>query len=148
MIKTVHKYTSTQVHGKEKGFTYIELLIALIIIGVCLIPVMRMFSTSLEQENATDDIMTALMVGRINMESLKNLNFTKSQILEIGRIYNPPLEEPALELNKMKWRALREPIKGTDPLEIHIKVFKADKLDKSVLEFVTLYEDLEWTSTE
>ncbi len=130
------------------GFSYIELLIAITIIGVCLIPIMRMFTASIEQVYATDEIMTALMVGRINMESLKNLTFTKEQILEIGNLYSPPLTEPPLKLNNMEWRTLREPIPGTDPLEIHIKVFKSDMLKKPVLEFVTLFEDLEWTSTE
>lgn len=132
----------------KTGFTYIELLISMVIIGLCLLPIMRMFTTSIEQVYATDEIMTALMVGRINMESLRNLTFTKAQIEELGDVYSPALSDPPLELNKNKWRALREPVKGTDPLEIHIKVFKADMLDKPVLDFVTLYEDLDWTSTE
>lgn len=128
----------------QVGFTYIELLITLIIIAICILPVMRMFSVLVEQVYASDQITTGMYLAKEGMEELKNLGFTEAQLSALGDAYEPPLSEPPLDLNNNKWRTLRHIVKGTAPLEIHILVFNAQDLKTPVTELVTLIEDLEW----
>ena len=134
---------------KKKAFTFIEVLITLSLIAICFLPLMRMFSVALEQTGVIDDLTTARYLAQEGMEKMNNLNFTKTQLKSLGDVWDPPLDEPPQDINEKKWRVLRKLIKGTDPLEIHIQVFKEDELvtvvDPSpVVELVTLLEDLEW----
>ncbi len=136
--------------AEKKGFTFIEVLITLSLIAICFLPLMRMFSVALEQTGVIDDLTTARYLAQEGMEKIKNLNFTKAQLKSLGDVWEPPLDEPPQDINDKKWRVLRKLVKGTDPLEIHIQVFKEDELvimdsmPPPVVEFVTLLEDLEW----
>lgn len=132
----------------RSGFTYIELIITLILIAVCIIPVMRMFSVLVEQVYASDQITTAMYLAKEGMEKVKNLGFTKAQLITLGDVVEPPLSKPALSLNNNKWRVLRHINKGTDPLRIDILVFNAKDLRNPLIELSTLIEDLEWSEPE
>ena len=80
------------------------------------------------------------------MERLKNLGYTEAQISEAGDVWEPELGKPPLEMNQAKWRILRKIIRGSDPLEVRVLVFREPIKAglKPVLELVTLIEDLEW----
>jgi hypothetical protein len=84
------------------------------------------------------------------MEKLRNLNWTKEQIKKVGDVWDPDLSQPAIELNKAKWRILRQIRGSTDPLEVWIKVFLEDPhgLRQEVFSLVVLIEDLEWLNDE
>ncbi len=136
------------------GFTFIELLITLAVIAICFLPLMRMFSVSLEQVGVTNDLTTARFLAQEGMERVKNLGFTEAQLEDLGDVWEPAKDLPALEINGKYWRTLRKIIKGTDPLEIRILVYKiADKgtnrpTDKPLAEVVSLMEDLDWNPVE
>jgi len=135
-------------HSKNGAFTFIELLITLAVIAVAFLPLMYMFSSAMQQVYVTDDLSTARFLAQEGMEKLKNLNLTEAQIQEIGDTYDPPLDKEPILLNKNKWRVFRKIVKNTDPLEIHISVFKEplEENQKPVVETATLVEDLDWTA--
>lgn len=152
IIRT-HKPTNQLTYKQTKGFTFIELLITLAVIAICFLPLMRMFSVSLEQVYVTEDLTTARYLAQEGMERVKNLGFTEAQLEDLGDVWAPALDKPALELNGKRWRILRKIIKGTDPLEIKIQVYQVSShkhqvSDKPIVEVVTLVEDLDWNPVE
>jgi prepilin-type N-terminal cleavage/methylation domain-containing protein len=143
---------------KNNAFTFIELLITLAVIAICFLPLMRLFSVSLEQAYQTSDLTTARYLAQEGMERVKNLGFTEAQLEAIGDVWEPALDKPPLELNGRYWRTLRKVVKGTDPLEIRIQVYQVTShqspghqvtshqvTSKPIVEVVTLVEDLDWT---
>lgn len=136
----------------RKGFTFIELLIALAVMAICFLPLMRMFTVALEQTREAEDLSVAQGLAREEMERLKNLNFTEAQLESIGDVWQPPLDKPPLILNEKRWRALRKIVKGTSPLEVHILVYEdtqqTGQAVKPTIELVTLIGDLEWVPSE
>ena len=140
--------------NNRSAFTFIELLITLAVIAISFLPLMQMYSASLTQTVLTDDLTIAKFLAQEGMEKVKNMNFTKAQIKNIGDTWWPALEEPPIRLNDKTWRALRDIVESSDPLEIRIKVFKDEEIAQGVsgvnpvLEVVTLFEDLEWSTQE
>lgn len=136
----------------NKGFTFIEILLTLTIIAICFLPLMRMFSVSLEQADVSSDLTTARYLAQEGMEATKNLGFTEAQLADLGDIWQPPLDESPLELDGRYWRVLRKVVKGSDPLEIRVQVHKLSKTpavkaktqEGPLVEVVTLIEDLDW----
>ena len=131
----------------KNAFTFIELLISLSVIAIAFVPLMQMFSTALEQVYYVSELNTSRYLAQEGMERLRNLNFTKAQIKELGEVWEPAKDLPALEFNERKWRILRRVNKNSDPLEVRLLVFQEpiSPTSKPVLELVTLIEDLEWT---
>lgn len=132
------------------AFTFIELLISLSVIAIAFVPLMQMFSTGLEQVYHISELNTSRCLAQEGIERLKNLNFTKAQIRDLGDVWEPALNKPALELNERKWRVLRRVNKNSDPLEVRVLVFQEPitPTSKPTLELVTLIEDLEWIGEE
>lgn len=139
---------------KSRGLTFIELLITLVVIAIAFLPLMRMFSSGIEQALLATDLTTARYLAREGMEKLKNLGFTEAQISELGDIWEPHLSKPPLELNGKKWRTLRKIMKKTDPLEVKITVYQVTDqpanrpTGQPIIELATLIEDLDWTPVE
>ncbi|MEA3328658.1 MAG: type II secretion system protein [Candidatus Omnitrophota bacterium] len=127
----------------NSGFTYIELLVTIAIISVCFFPLLRLFSTSVVSVAGSSDLATALDLAREEMEKMKNLNYSEAQLAAVGNVFYPPAEKPPLTLNKQDWRVERIIIPGSDPLEVHVRVFKTDNMKKPVARLVTLIEDLQ-----
>ena len=127
------------------GFSFIELLIALAILGLLFVPVMQLFSHSLYCTSSCQELITATNLAKWEMERIKNLNFTKEQLKKIGNLVYPPLDKPPLEMNKLCWRIKREVIMHSDPLEVRVSVFRQERQDNSVITLVTLIEDMTWT---
>jgi prepilin-type N-terminal cleavage/methylation domain-containing protein len=132
------------------GFTFVELLMALALISIVFIPVMNMLSVSLEQARVLSDLSTAKIIAQEEMEKIKNLNFTVEQLIKQGDQWSPPMNQPAITLNKSKWRALRHIEKSDGPLKVWVKVYKEGdlnqdlRLTRPLIEFVTLCQDLNW----
>ncbi|MFH0925164.1 MAG: prepilin-type N-terminal cleavage/methylation domain-containing protein [bacterium] len=131
------------------GFTFIELLVALMLVSVCFIPLMRMFTTSTEQVISLDELVTARCLGQEAMERLKNLQIKPDKLEEMGDIYYPPLDTPPLSINGRDWRVVYKTLKGSSPIKVTVEVYKEYPFqskdnfidNQSVLEFVTLIED-------
>ena len=127
----------------EKGFSYIEVLITIMLLAIFFIPVMEMFSKSVSHLSYVGDMNTALSLAREGMELIRNLRLSKAQLAKRGDVYDPKLEEDPLELNGVKWRILQHIRQGTDPLAIDVLIFKDEILDEPVVKISTLIEDVE-----
>lgn len=144
----------SEVCGLNKGFTFIELLITLTVIAISFLPLMRMFSVGLEQSYVSNDLTTGRYLAQEGMERVKNLALSKEQLETLGDTWDPPLEKEALLVNDKKWRTGRFVIRGTDPLEVRIKVYQVSGPEEEILkgkpivELVTLVEDLDWLPVE
>ncbi len=132
----------------RRGFTFIELLISLAVMGIAFLPLMQMFTTGLEQIYSISEINTASLLGREEMEKVKNLNFTEAQLIKTGDLWEPPLNKPPLEMNGRKWRVARRIGKDRKPVEVRIQVYAdpLSKYSKPAVEFVTLFAD--WEAVE
>jgi prepilin-type N-terminal cleavage/methylation domain-containing protein len=136
---------------RKKALTFIEILIALAILAIAFLPLMNMFSLGLEEGMRTGDVDTARYLAQTGMETMKNLAFTKTQLKNLGDVWEPALAQPPLAINGRSWRIYRCVKKNTDPLEIHIQVYEAPKekgkapTAKPLVDLVTLVEDFEWT---
>ena len=136
---------------RNKALTFIEILIALAIVSIAFLPLMQMFSISLEEGLRVGDIDTARYLAQSGMEQMKNTALTKSQLIALGNMWEPDLKQPPLTINNQTWRVYRQINKGTDPLQIHIKVYEAPRgkgkkpSGKPLIDLVTMVEDLEWT---
>ncbi|MCK5306932.1 MAG: prepilin-type N-terminal cleavage/methylation domain-containing protein [Candidatus Omnitrophica bacterium] len=127
------------------GFSFIELLITLAILGLLFVPVMQLFSHSLYCTASCQELITATNLAKWEMERIKNLNFTKEQLKKTGSLVYPPLDEAPLEMNKLCWRIKREVIVNSDPVEVRVSVFRQEKQDEPIIVLVTLIEDMTWT---
>ncbi|MBI4372478.1 MAG: type II secretion system protein [Candidatus Omnitrophica bacterium] len=124
------------------GFTYIEMLVVIMLVGLCFVPLLQMFAQSVDEVEQYSDLGTALQLGREAMESVKNLRFTEDQIESQGTVWTPPLKEEPLLLNHKRWRVERTTVSRTNPLEVHVHVFRAEDLKRPLIEFASLIEDL------
>ncbi len=132
----------------SKGFTYIEILIALAVIAILFIPMIQLFSCAASSVTVSGEGITAVNLARWEMERVKNLNVTKAGLKKIGDVWTPKLDEPVLELNHAKWRVLRRVKADSDPLEVRVEVYRSDNLNKPVASSVTLIEDNIWSETK
>ena len=128
-------------HGRS-GFTYIEMLVVITLIALCFVPLLQMFAQSVNEVEQYSELGTALQLGREGIEEVKNLRFTEAQIEAQGVVWSPPKDKPPFLINKQSWRIKRIPIAGSNPLEVHVEVFREENLEKSIVQFVTLIEDL------
>jgi prepilin-type N-terminal cleavage/methylation domain-containing protein len=128
---------------KREGFTYIELLITLTLIGIIFLSIMQFFSHSLYSVNHTRERITALNLAKWQMEKIKNLNLSKREWLEKGSSVYPSVKEEPLFINQALWRIYTEVKKREGPLEILVKVKKEGE-DKPLITLYTLTEDSLW----
>jgi len=130
------------------GFTFIEILMTMTIIGLLFVPVMQLFSSSLYSTSVNLETITAMNLAQSEMERTINLNLTKAQLQKMGTQIFPPENEKPIDMNKQFWRVKREIIEHTDPLEVRIEVYRDGEPDKSLVTLVTLVEDLMWDSVK
>jgi len=134
----------------NSGFTFIELLVTLTVFSICFLPLLNMYAVSIEQTNQARIISNARFLAQEGMEKMKNYNFTVDQLKQIGDVWEPPLNEKAINIDKMGWRILREVDSSTDPITVYIKVFDdgdvriKGKSAKPIVKLVTMIEDFEW----
>ncbi len=126
----------------KKGFTFIETIIAITLIGVVFLPLMRMFTVAIDAINHSRIETTAISIGREYMEMVKNMNLTEEGYKRLDDVrYFPPLNEKPFEMNNEHWRVKRVIYKDTDPLRIDIYVYVEGK-DDPVYSLYTLIEDI------
>lgn len=140
---------------KNRSLTLIEILITLSIVAVAFLPLTRLFSMGLEQGTAMSDINTARYLAQYGIEKTKNTGFTKAQLISLGDVWDPPLDEPPFIINDQEWRILRDVQPSSKgPLEVHVLIYSGaiTRVGKTrgepLADLVTLIEDLEWTGDD
>ncbi len=126
----------------QKGFTYIEMLTVIALMALCFVPILRMFTESVNEVRQYSDLGTAIQLGRDVMEEVKNFRLTEAQIESQGVVWIPGKKESPLILNGQHWKIKRSTIKHTDPLEVHVEVFREEDLNHPILKLESLIEDL------
>ena len=117
----------------QEGFTFVEILITLLILAIAVTPLMQMYSTAVEQVSYTDDLRTALDLAREEVEKAKNLALTEEQIKQIGTIVSPPLQ-----LNRAIWYTVRLVNPTASPLELQVLVYRNDLYSSPFVSLVTI----------
>ena len=128
----------------DNGFTFIEILMTMAVLAILFLPVMQLFTHSVFATADSMDLITATNLAKSHMERTLNLNLSKKILEKLGTEVEPPLDKPPLLMNKMHWRIKREFIKGSDPLEVRVYVYRDNDLDKPLVTLVTLIEDTSW----
>lgn len=144
-------YSMVYRRKSRTGFSFIELLITLAIIAICFLPLMRMFTTGIEQVYGLNSISTARYLAQLGMEEMKNSGFTQAQLEETGDAWQPDIDTPPYFINGKYWRIQRKVMRGSDPLEVHVLVYETSEKstrsanDVPLVDLVTLVEDLDWS---
>lgn len=115
------------------AFTFIEILLTLVILSACAVPLMRMFSTAVEQVGTVDEIRTAMDLGREEIEKIKNLALTEEQLKELGNVISSPIV-----LNRTVWFTARVVDPDATPLKVTVFVFRDSLTTRPVVSFVTI----------
>ena len=114
------------------GFTFIEVLIVLLIIGVAFVPLMQMYATAMEQVTYVGDMRIAVDLAREEMEKIKNQSLTMEQVKYIGNVMSPPLP-----IGKGSWRTARLIDPASDPLLVDIYVFREPDATRPLMHLTT-----------
>ena len=115
------------------GFTFVEILLTLVILAVAAVPMMRLYATAVEQVGTVDQIRTALDLGREEIEKIKNLALTEEQIKALGNVVSPPIF-----LNRTVWFTVRVVDPDATPLKVSVYVFRDSLAGRAVVNFVTV----------
>ena len=116
-----------------RGFTFVEILIALTLLAVVAAPLLQMFAVSVEQVAYADDLRTALDLAREEVEKVKNLALTENQLKALGNAISPPIR-----LNQRVWYAVRVVDPVASPLEIQVYVFRERLTDPPIVSLATI----------
>jgi hypothetical protein len=117
----------------KNGISFVELLIVLLILGVCIVPLMRMFTASMDMGTYVDDMRSAIDLAREETEKVKNLALSLEQVKALGNVVSPPIY-----LNKNVWRTARVISKDSEPLEVYVYVFKGDDFENPYISLATI----------
>jgi Tfp pilus assembly protein PilE len=60
---------------RERGFTFIELIMIIVIVGIAVVPLIQMFTTSLKGSADTEATSIAIELAQDKMEETKQLGF-------------------------------------------------------------------------
>ena len=120
-------------NSKCGGFTFVEILLTMVIIAVSAAPLMQLFATAVEQTGTVDEIRTALDLSREEIEKVKNLALTEEQIKSLGNVVSPPIF-----LNRTVWFAVRVVDPEASPMKITVFIFRDSLATRPVVSLVTI----------
>ena len=115
------------------GFTFVEILLTLLILSIAVTPLMQLYATASEQVAYTDDLRTGLDLAREEIEKVKNLALTEEQIKRLGNVISPPLQ-----LNQGVWYTVRLVNPSASPLELQVLVYRHELAGSPMVSLVTI----------
>ncbi|MBI3333594.1 MAG: prepilin-type N-terminal cleavage/methylation domain-containing protein [Candidatus Omnitrophica bacterium] len=117
----------------RRGFTFIEILLTLLILMISIVPLLQLYATIVEETGAIDDMRTALDLGREEVEKVKNLALTEEQLKAIGNVVSPPIR-----LNRAVWFTVRVVDKASKPLRVTVFTLKGSLSTRPLVSLVTI----------
>ena len=118
--------------AQERGFTFVEILVALLVLAVAIVPLMQLYARAMEEVLYIDDLRTALDLAREEVEKAKNLALTEEQIKQLGAIVSPPIW-----LNQGVWYTVRLVNATASPLELQVLVYRHELEGMPLISLVT-----------
>jgi prepilin-type N-terminal cleavage/methylation domain-containing protein len=119
--------------SKHNGFTFVEILLTLLILSVSAVPMMQLFATAVEQSGTVDEFRDALDLVREEVEKVKNLALTEDQIKSLGNVVSPPIF-----LNRTVWYLVRVVDPDVSPLQVAVYAFRDSLATRPVVSVVTI----------
>ncbi len=119
--------------ARRAGFTFVEIMLTLVLLSIAAVPLMTMFSTAVEQTGTIDEIRAALDLGREEVEKIKNLALTEDQIKALGNVVSPPIV-----LNKTVFYTVRVVDPDEEPLQVTVYVFRDSLSTYPIITLVTV----------
>ena len=126
-------HSALRIPHSPRGFTFVEILITLVVLSVAVVPLVQLYATCVEQAGYTDDLRTALDLAREEVEKVKNLALTEQQVKDLGNIISPPIF-----LNQMAWFTVRVVGPTATPLELTVLVYRGDLNSPPVVSLATI----------
>ncbi len=120
-------------NSRSRGFTFIELLITLLILAIAVTPLLQLFATAVEALGYADDLSTASELAREEIEKVKNLALTEKQIKLLGNIISPPIR-----LQNQTWYTVRVVDPDLTPLEVQVYVYRETLSAAPLVQMVTI----------
>ena len=105
--------------SRAGGFTFVEILIALVVLATAVTPLMQMYATAVEQVGYIDDLRVAMDLAREEVEKVKNLALTEEQLKQLGNVINPPIQ-----LDRALWYTVRFIDPAASPLVVQVFVYR------------------------
>lgn len=125
---------------KEKGFTLMELMVAILLITLFLFPLLHLLHKEMTSSRRIRILQIALSLAEEEMEEVLDMSLRESEVrdrrreLQIGN-YSFQVERDAIDGKEKD-----EPSPGTHPLEVWVKIYQgADKIP--IARLVTLKVD-------
>jgi type II secretion system protein I len=115
---------NTGMENSRKAFTMVELLVALTIIAIVMLPLVGLVATQMKRDQQTADRSLALGVARNAMETVLEPGLPASAVRD---------DSTLVDMNGQGWIVVTDPINGlgedeppigTDPLEVRVRVYK------------------------
>ena len=119
--------------SRKAGFTFVEILLTLLILAISAIPLMQLFATAVEQSGTVDDFRDGLDLVREEVEKVKNLALTEEQIKSLGNVVSPPIF-----LNRTVWYLVRIVDPAISPLKVTVFAFRDSLATRPVVSVVTV----------
>ncbi len=119
--------------SRRNGFTFVEILLTLLILAVAAAPMMQLFATAVEQSGTVDEFRDALDLVREEVEKVKNLALTEDQIKSLGNVVSPPIF-----LNRTVWFLVRIIDPDVSPLKVTVFAFRDSLATRPVVSVVTI----------
>ena len=128
-----HNKTKNEKRKAKSGISFVEILITLLIFSICVIPLIRMYTSAISETSYIDDYLVAIDLAREETEKVKNLALSEDQIKKLGNVVSPPIY-----LNKKVWRTARVVDPDKEPLEVYIYVFQGNDFQNSYMTLSTV----------
>jgi len=108
----------------EAGFTLVEALLALTLLGISVVPLLQLYSASLGELLAAEERSVAISLAEREMERMRALGSDEARLRADGAVCEPPVGQLPERLGGASWRACRALDAASDPLELRIEVFR------------------------
>lgn len=112
--------------SSQKAFTLIEMMVAITIIAILILPLAGFLSGQLKRDENTIESRLALSVARQTMDRLLAAEVSPYNIKDDSSAVNANGKQWVIVIDPIDGQEIGEPANGTDPLEIRVRVYSWD----------------------
>jgi type II secretory pathway pseudopilin PulG len=116
--------TALTTSAGEQGFTLVEALLALTLLGITVVPLLQLYSSSLGELLAAEERSVAVSLAEREMERVRALGSDEARLRATGAVCEPPVGQLPERVGAASWRTCRALDAQSDPLELRVDVFR------------------------